>query len=997
MMKFGTTILFLLVFLYSFSQNPIKEIQGASDKAQEILWRSNNRPLTPSKYVNPFIGTGGHGHTFPGATTPFGMIQLSPDTREDNWDGSSGYHYSDSIIYGFSHTHLSGTGIPDYCDILFVPQIGKAKLTPGYKNKDGYGAPFKHINEIANPGFYEVKLDNGIQVRLSATKRAGIHEYTFIEKKGAKTVLIDLDHRDQVINAAFTLIDKQTISGKRISNSWAKEQHVYFHIETSIPYSKATMITKNGAHKLLLTFPNDTKKLLIKTGISAVDEQGALTNLKQEIPHWNFNEIVANTTRLWNKELSKIEISDKNETNLRIFYTALYHTFISPNIFSDQDGRYRGRDNKIHSLSKQDQQFTVFSLWDTYRAAHPLYTIVQQELTNQFIRTFLRQYEEGGDLPVWELAGNETECMIGYHSVSVISDAYLKNLSDFDTIAALKAMVNTSNFDEYGKKRYAADGFISSDQEPESVSKTLEYAYNDYCIYKMAEKMGEDEIAKTYLKRSFNFINLFDPTTSFMRAKRGAQWFSPFIPSDVNFNYTEANSWQYSMYAPQSIPQLNNMLGGKNKLETWLNQLFTTATIPSGREQADITGLIGQYAHGNEPSHHMAYLYNFTNSPHLTQFYVDSILKTMYSNQPDGLSGNEDCGQMSAWYVLSSMGFYPVTPGSSVYQIGRPIFDQVRIKMENGNVFSIKTFQNSAENKYIDYIKLNDSIITSNTLNHSDIIAGGELIFYMTNIPKIANKPAFENKEFYDVNVPENFVPVPFIINETRIFEEMIKIDCGVYRDIKNESLQIYYSLDSLEWLSYSDPILLKKSSQIWLKTIKEIGRRRYESAVVSSYFIKKDSGIHIDLKTPYSSQYAASGTNSLIDGIRGANEYRTGDWQGFYQKDISAVVSFDQARQLNEIGVSFIRDIRSWIFFPSQINIESSADGINYTTLVSQRLPALSQSDLNVLRQEFKIVAPNQDLKSIRFTIINGGNCPPWHLGSGNPSWLFLDELIVR
>jgi len=997
MMKFGTTILFLLVFLYSFTQKPIKEIQGASDKAQELLWRSNNRPLTLSKYVNPFIGTGGHGHTFPGATAPFGMIQLSPDTREDNWDGSAGYHYSDSIIYGFSHTHLSGTGIPDYCDILFVPQIGKAKLTPGYKNKDGYGAPFKHENEVANPGLYEVKLDNGIHVRLSATKRAGMHEYSFPEKKGAKTVLIDLDHRDPVINASFTLMDDRTISGKRISNSWAKEQHVYFHIETSIPYSKATMITKNGAQKLLLTFPKDTKKLLIKTGISAVDEQGALTNLTQEIPHWNFNEIVANTTRLWDKELSKIVISDRNDTNLRIFYTALYHTFISPNIFSDQDGRYRGRDNKIHSLTKKDQQYTVFSLWDTYRATHPLYTIVQQDLTNQFIRTFLRQYQEGGDLPVWELAGNETECMIGYHSVSVMADAFMKNFRDFDTVAALKAMIATSNFDEYGKKKYENDGFISADQEPESVSKTLEYAYDDYCIYKMAEKMGEDEIAKTYLKRSFNFINLFDPSTSFMRAKRGAQWYSPFLPSDVNFNYTEANSWQYSLYAPQSIPQLSNMLGGKSKLETWLNQLFTTATIPSGREQADITGLIGQYAHGNEPSHHMAYLYNFTNSPHLTQFYVDSILKTMYSNKADGLSGNEDCGQMSAWYVLSSIGFYPVTPGSTSYQIGRPIFDLVKIKMENGNEFTIQTIQNSPANKYIDYIELNDSIITSNTLEHADIITGGKLVFYMTNIPKIANKPSIENKEFYEVNVPDNFVPVPYITNETRIFEEAIKISCGVYGGIKNDDMQIFYSLDSMEWNSYSDPILLKNSSRIWLKTIKEIGRRTYESAMVSSYFIKKDKGIQLTLKTPYSSQYAASGANSLIDGIRGGNEFRTGDWQGFFEKDIIAEISFDKPRPLSEIGVSCIRDIRSWIFFPSKIMISISNDGVNYETLSPLSIPKLLKDDSNTMKSESTLKFGPRLIKSIRFEIQNGGNCPSWHLGNGNPSWLFLDELIIR
>jgi hypothetical protein len=439
------------------------------------------------------------------------------------------------------------------------------------------------------------------------------------------------------------------------------------------------------------------------------------------------------------------------------------------------------------------------------------------------------------------------------------------------------------------------------------------------------------------------------------------------------------------------------MLGGKRKLEEWLNQLFTTTTAPSGREQADITGLIGQYAHGNEPSHHMAYLYNYTNSPHLTQFYVDSILKTMYANQPDGLSGNEDCGQMSAWYVLSSMGFYPVTPGSTSYQIGRPIFDLVKIKMENGKEFTIQTIQNSPANKYIDYIELNDSIITSNTLQHADIIAGGNLVFYMTNIPKIVKNTGLENKEFYTVNVPDNFVPVPYITNETRIFEEEIKISCGVYSGIKNDAMHIFYSLDSMEWNRYSDPILLKNSSKIWLKTSKEIGQRSYESAIVSSYFIKKDQGIHLNLKTPYSSQYAASGTNSLIDGIRGGNEFRTGDWQGFYQNDIHADISFDSPRQLAEIGVSYIRDIRSWIFFPSQITISISNDGINYETLSPINIPKLSKENQNTAVGESTVLFSSRLIKSIRFEIKNGGDCPTWHLGNGNPSWLFLDELILR
>ena len=997
MSKYVILFLFVTSFFSFFGQNPVKELQGASDRARNLLNIGNTRPLPPSSYVNPFIGTGGHGHTFPGATAPFGMVQLSPDTREDNWDGSSGYHYSDSIIYGFSHTHLSGTGIPDYCDLLFVPQVGKPKILPGYKIKNGYGSTFDHQNETARPGCYQVKLNNGIAVKLTATTRAGMHEYIFPDSKDKRTVLIDLDHRDRLIAAQFTLIDKQNISGKRISSSWAKEQHLYFHLKTSVPYSKAELITKNGLHKLLLTFPKETKTLLIKTGISAVDEKGALTNLALEIPNWDFNEIVASTTRMWDKELSKIEISDLNDKNLRIFYTALYHTFISPNLFSDYDGRYRGRDKAIHSLTKKEQQYTVFSLWDTYRAAHPLYTLIQQERTNQFIRTFLRQYQEGDDLPVWELAGNETECMIGYHSVSVIADAYLKNIKDFDTLAALKAMIATSNFDEYGKSSFNKQGFIDADQEPESVSKTLEYAYDAYCIYEMAKKMGENEIATTYLNRSFNFINLFDPSTSFMRARRGAQWFSPFVPSDVNVNYTEANSWQYSLYAPQSIPQLCNMMGGKSELENWLTNLFTTTSAISGREQADITGLIGQYAHGNEPSHHMAYLYNYTNKPYLTQFYVDSILKTMYSNTPDGLSGNEDCGQMSAWYVLSAMGFYPVTPGSTRYEIGRPLFDQVRIQLENGKEFVIKTIANSAQNKFIDYIELNDSIISTNTLDHNDIVAGGELVFHMTNTPKTAKEiPVVEN-EWLELGLPNEFVPVPYICNESRIFDDLIKITCGVNRSRKQEDLQIYYSMDSNVWERFQEPISISSSCRIWLKTIKTISLKSYQSAVVSSYFIKKEAGITLHLSTPFSSQYAASGANSLIDGIRGGNEYRTGDWQGFYGKDVAAEVVFSEPRTLNEVGVSFIRDVRSWIFFPSSIRIETSVDGVNYTLLKYVNFPALSENDATVLKNEFLTDAGKNVIKSIRFIIQNAGNCPKWHLGNGNPSWLFLDELIIR
>ncbi|MBM3186923.1 MAG: GH92 family glycosyl hydrolase, partial [Bacteroidetes bacterium] len=580
------------------------------------------------KFVNPFIGTGGHGHTYPGASAPFGMIQISPDTRRDDWDGCSGYHYSDSIIYGFSQTHLSGTGVPDYCDLLIVPQSGKAKVISKLENKvTGYGSRFSHSDEKASPGYYEVYLkDENVKVRLTAGKRSGLHEYTFLNQKGKRYLLLDADPRDKVISANFNVISKNQISGHRISNGWAKEQHFYFYMETSVPFLKSKKIFTKGRHKLLLTFPKIPEKVLVKIAISAVDEEGAKNNLSElsfldqykDKPNDFFKKFKEKNQKIWEEELSKIRIESVDENKKPIFYTALYHSFLAPNLFSDSDGRYRGRDNQIHQTSTNINQYSVFSLWDTYRGTHPLFTLVQQKKTNEFIQTFLNQFDQGGDLPVWELAGNETECMIGYHSVSVIADAYLKGIRDFDLENALKAMVATAKFDELGKKQFRDQGFISSNDEPESVSKTLEYSYDDFCISQLAKALGKDSIYQAFNKSSFNFINLFDPSTKFMRARRGAQWYGPFDPAEVNFNYTEANSWQYSLYAPQHIETLSNLIGGKDSLENWLDRLFTNKSSLAGREQADITGLIGQYAHGNEPSHHMAYLYNYTNAPHKT-------------------------------------------------------------------------------------------------------------------------------------------------------------------------------------------------------------------------------------------------------------------------------------------------------------------------------------------------------------------------------------------
>jgi len=998
-----------LICLLSFSSHAqVKQVAEVSDKAQ-IKFNQSAETFNPYVYVMPTIGTGGHGHTFPGVCTPFGMMQLSPDTRHDGWDGCGGYHYSDSVIYGFSHTHLSGTGVPDYADLLVVPQSGKkAKLLPKYVDgKNGYGSKFSHEKEKARAGFYEVYLeDEQINVRLTTTDRSGIHEYTFMNAKGKKFILLDLDFRDKVIDAGFEILNDHSISGRRESEAWANDQHFYFQLETSIPFVSAKPVKIDGTHKLLLEFPKKTKILYVKVGMSHVDQKGAAHNLQLEIPQFDFMQVYSKNIEKWNNELSKIKIESLNFEDAIIFYTSLYHCMVAPNLMSDIDGRYRGRDQKIHQLVK-DNQYTVFSLWDTYRGNHPLFTLIQQERTTQFIRTFLRQFDEGGDLPVWELAACETECMIGYHSVSVISDAYMKGIDGknasatmtYDAKKALSDMHFTATINELGKQIYANKGYLSSSDEPESVSKTLEYAYDDFCISEMAAKMGNEELAKTYKKRSFSFVNMFDPNTKFMRARRGAQWYGPFDPSEVNFNYTEANSWQYSLYAPHEIEVLTNLLGGRDSLEAWLDRLFTTEMKLSGREQADITGLIGQYAHGNEPSHHMAYLYNYTNAPYKTQYYVDRILKEMYHAKPDGLSGNEDCGQMSAWYVLSSLGLYPIAPGSTIYQIGRPFFSKATIKVDNQTHAKIEIICNnqSATNCYVASVKWNGKLIPNFQIDHQTLMSGGKLEFDMTDkMPAKSNYPQMNT-----VEIPADFVPAPFIKSEQRIFDQELYVEMGHVNLTPTDRYVLKYRLNNGPWNTYNQPVQLKETTNIDLQLMRtnEQGISN-ESAIVSSQFIRKNPNVSLTLNTVYSNQYAASGPNALIDGLFGGNEFRTGDWQGYYGKDVVATVQFKEPVSIHEIGASCIRDQKSWIFLPKEIRYEISYDGTSYQSPQIISVPAATSTDKNPFNQPFTQVIEtdkSRKVKSIRYTIVNPGNCPDWHLGAGNPTWLFVDELIFR
>ena len=599
-------------------------------------------------FVNPFVGTDAHGHTFPGAVYPFGMIQLSPDTRPNagDWDGCSGYHYSDSLLYGFSHTHLSGTGCDDWCDILITPGDGPST--------------FKHSNEKASPGYYEVKLDNGILARLTVGRRAAMHEYNF-PKGSVPRITLDLNHRDYV--SACKIEYRQGIcTGFRKSDSWARGQEVHFYIDFPGPVPSVEFT--DGGKKAVFTFPEGTRRVKLQVALSSVSSLNACNNLWEEHPA-GFETMRKNTAKAWEAYLKKVPCPYKDKEHKTRFYTALYHTAIHPTLYSDVNGEYRGMDGKVHRADGWER-YTVFSLWDTFRGLHPLLMEIEPERSVDFVKSMLSIYDEAGKLPVWELSGWETNCMIGYNAAPVIADAIMRGLQGFDYEHAFQAMLASARNGEFGLDSFRENGLVLADDEHESVSKTLEYAFDDWCVAQVALKLGHMDEYKAFMTSSQYWKNVLDPETKFMRARLNGRWFTPFDPREVNNNYTEANSWQYSFFVPHDIPGLIEALGGPEAFEARLDALFEAPEQTTGRTQADITGLIGQYAHGNEPSHHIAYLYDYIGKPEKRQARVNQILETLYSSAPDGLCGNEDCGQMSAWYVLSSLGKYPVCPVSVI-------------------------------------------------------------------------------------------------------------------------------------------------------------------------------------------------------------------------------------------------------------------------------------------------------------------------------------------
>jgi predicted alpha-1,2-mannosidase len=968
-----------------------------------------------SHLVNPFIGTGGHGHTFPGPTMPFGGCQVGPDTRLSGWDGCSGYHYSDSIIYGFTHTHLSGTGCSDYGDILLMPTTTEVGL-----DHYQYASSFSHKKEVAYAGYYEVMLkDPNILVQLTATPHGGVHQYIY-PTGASRYVVLDLQHRDEVLDSKMEKVDDYTLRGHRFSKAWATNQKVFFEIRFSekianIQYealpsgSETTAIQTMRSRRCLIEFEpstpsssNSKSKLLVRCAISSVDESGAHKNLEREMMQENFPYYLRECERAWESELSKINLnkfeallslqapSKKISPALRseavIFYTALYHSMIHPSLASDVDGRYRGRDDNIHNTNGAFDYYSVFSLWDTYRALHPLLTIIDRKRTNDFIQTFIRQYEEGGRLPIWELSSNETNCMIGYHVVSVIWDAYNKGIRNYDVEKAFEAMKSiATRHEDYaiangiltmkeGVAKRSADaqalqsynqyGMVRSDDSHESVSKTLEYAYNDWCIAQMAKSLHKEEDYQYYMHRSHYWKNVFDPGTKFMRARKNGGLYEPFSPYTVDNNYTEANSWQYSFSVPHDVPGLIALHGNAANFENHLDKLFLARTKTEGREQADITGLIGQYAHGNEPSHHIPFLYHILGKTIKTNQKVIWILSNFYKNAPDGLIGNEDCGQMSAWYVLASMGLYSFCPGSADFLL----FDQTRFKQVSFTDVDLKA--------------VNGVTTWAHPKNNTLKLTFATLSFpIQTN--EEANNPALNYTE-------HEFVPSPFLGNAKRIFDGAQTIKMG---NIEKEH-PLFYSINQSDYKRYTKPVVIQGNSKISFYAKNTNGD---QSPVQEATCTVLPKDRQIILQNQYNKSYHAGGAQGLMDGIYGKENWRAGEWQGYQGEDVGVIMRFTRTQTIQRIAANFLEDQNSWIFYPKQVEFYYSNDSTQWTLL--KKINTLkSDHELTTTISKFSHTLPQPiQAKYVKMIARNFGPMPQWHEGRNNPTFIFIDELEVE
>lgn len=992
-----------------------------------------------SAWIDPMIGTDFTGHTFPGATYPFGMVQLSPDTRPKagDWTGCSGYHYSDSTIYGFSHTHLSGTGCDDLCDIL---------LTPG-----GQPSSFSHEREKASAGYYEVFLE-GPQVlaRLSVGRRVGMHEYHF-PAGGEMVVGLDLKHRDVLLEGSIE-VEGNVVSGHRKSSSWSRDQDVYYYIE----FSSKVASYERGDGSVLLRFEPGAgaegtgaragksanakagseaaagaeRVLTARVAISSVSVENAKANLMSEYPR-DFESLRAQTSAAWEEYLHRFPLPRRLDRHKAaplkidptIYYTALYHCAIHPSLLSDSNGEYRGMDRRVHKTEGWDR-YTIFSLWDTFRGLHPLLTEAMPELTADFMRSFISIYEQAGKLPVWELWGWETDCMIGYNAAPVIADVvahdYVERglLSRGEVETLFQAMLASARNGQYGLDSFRANGLVLADDEHESVSKTLEYAYDDWCVAQVAAYLGHDAEYQEFMRSSQYWRNVFDPAVGFVRGRLNGRWVTPFNPREVNNHFTEANSWQYSFFVPHDIPGMIEAYGGPEKFKAALDALFSAEQATTGRTQVDITGLIGQYAHGNEPSHHVAFLYDYIGKPEKTDAIVRRIMSELYTSAPDGLCGNDDCGQMSAWYVLAAQRKYPVCPGSGIRA------------------------EEDAEAKAGVGARAGAGV-------GARAGAGvGAALMPSPKFERIVTNPVFvvENDIFKDSAV----VTIANIQDGAKAFWRVASsaaagadTEAGTNAGVKASTMAGVGAKDggaeaSTIWREYDgSPIIVHESST--LEAYCEAGPQPGAEAGIARSFtttcrlskIQQDKVI--SLGAQYSRQYTAGGPEGLIDGQRGKLAWRTGGWQGYQDTDFVATIDLLEIKDIHTIGAGFLQDARSWIWSPVDVSFEVSCDGTNYTPVATLSTPIAAQdytiqtwnaqvelTDPSSATSQTRTVTDQSDAtdqvgsttsqssatdqvgvtcqaRYVRVRATNFGIIPDWHPGVGCPAFIFIDEIWVR
>ncbi|MBR5912451.1 MAG: GH92 family glycosyl hydrolase [Bacteroidales bacterium] len=962
----------------------------------------------PADYIDPFIGTGGHGHTFPGATVPFGMVQFSPDTRMNDWDGCSGYHTSDNTILGFSTTHLSGTGCSDYGDFRFMPIVGEVKLDKGDEENtaSGYRSAFQHENEDAKAGYYAVLLDDyNTKVELTTGDRVGMMRCTFPTSNDAHMFLdmVEGVNDEFVYESTLNVVSDRSLRGYRRTRDWANDQTLFFYAEFSQPFKSYAIYDHNeeipgecaASDRLKIRLDFDTQvetPVVMRIAISAVDGEGAKNNLYSELSEndFDFDALKQKAYDKWNTELKRYEVADNNEANKTVFYTALYHAMIAPNLYSDADGRYRAHDLMVHKSERP--VYTVFSLWDTFRSLHPLFSLMQRERTTDFIHTFINKYETSADhmLPVWELAANETYCMIGNHAIPVIADAYFAGIRDFDTEKALEAMVNSSKADFRGMGAYMKYGYIPIEAEGEATSKTLEYAYDDWCVARMAEDMGKQDIADEFYARAQAYKNIYNPENQFFQGRRNGGWMQPFDPAQVNFTLTEANSYQYGFFVPQDVNGHIDLMGGRDSYEAKLDGLFNAPSDLTGRVQPDITGLIGQYAHGNEPSHNTVYMYNFVGKPTKTQKYVKQVMDDFYTDRRDGYSGNEDCGQMSAWAVFSAMGFYPATPAAGYYVLGLPRFEKTRLSFENGKQFEVVAKNLSDKNCYVQSVKLNGKPLERSYITFEEVHNGGTLEFTMTDQPNSTWATQPENCPV--VRIPtEQIVIVPTINAGSDTFFDSLMVSMSH----PMEGVAIHYTLDGTEpdenSAVFANPICLKETTTVKAAVLQD-GRW---SRVMDATYHLIDARHSVKVEHMYNDQYEAGGDKALIDHQRGGENFRTGSWQGYYGVDLIATIDLGVSKRISRLAGSFLQEQKSWIFMPTEVEYFVSDDGKSFRSVgkVKNTVP-LDAEDAVVQEME---VRPHTNARYVKMVAKTLGTCPDWHVGSGQKAWIFCDELVIE